>query len=164
MRWFWQRSPEKPLECPVCGREQKLEVISLLRGSRGQIELYFSHLPILSCGQPDHPRRFAGKDFGARLIDAVFWQKNVAMTRKGMWSKLKCFQCEKALGKEPTYQGEVGGSLKLKELPVFGIRISGPLVTCPRCGTDQLATTDEIAADVSHGFIDAFKRIDLGPG
>lgn len=139
-------------------------MVSLLRGSRGQVDLFFSQLPILSCGQPDHPRRFAGKDFGARLIDAVFWHKYVPMTRKGMWSKLKCIQCKKALGNQPTYQGEVGGSLKLKELPEFGIRISGPLVICPRCATDQLAATDEITSDISHGFIDAFKRIDLGPG
>ncbi len=139
-------------------------MVSLLRGSRGQIELFFSHLPILSCGQPDHPRRFAGKNFGARLIDAVFWQKYVPMTRKGVWTKVKCIQCGKALGRQPTYQGEVGGSLKLKDLPAFGIHISGPLVTCPRCDTEQLAASAEITADVSHGFIDAFKRIDLGPG
>jgi hypothetical protein len=117
----------------------------------------------LSCGQPDHPRRFAGRDFGARLIDAVFWRKDVPLARQGVWTKLKCIQCGKALTKETTHTGEVGSSLKIRKLPPFGIRISGPLVTCPRCDTEQLAATVEVGADISNGFIDAFKRINLGP-
>jgi hypothetical protein len=53
--------------------------------------------------------------------------------------------------------------LKIKDLPPFGIRISGPLISCPRCETEQLAATRPIGSDVSNSFIDAFKRIELGP-
>ena len=162
MKWFKRRRTEEPPLCPVCGREQQLDVVNLLRGSRGQIELFFSHLPTLYCGQPDHPRRFAGPDFGARLIDAVFWKKDIPLARQAVWSKIKCIQCGKGIGKEPAYQGEVGGLLKIQDLPPFGIRISGPLISCPRCGTEQLAATIEVGSDVSNGFIDAFKKIKLG--
>lgn len=163
MKWFKRRRKEEPPLCPTCGREQKLDTVSLLRGSRGQIELFFSHIPTLTCGQTGHPRRFAGKDFGARLIDAVFWKKDIPLARQGVWSKIKCIQCGKGIGKEPTYRGEVGGLLKIQDLTPFGIRISGPLVSCPRCGSEQLAATMEVSADISNGFIEAFNRIDMGP-
>lgn len=163
MKLLKRKREKEPPRCPVCGREQQLETISLLRGSHGKIELFFSQLPTLTCGQADHPRRFAGNNFGAQLIDAVFWHKNVPMAKKGVWSKIKCIQCGKGVAKEPTYLGEVGGQLKIKDLPPFTIRISGPMISCPRCETEQLAATRAIGTDVSNGFIDAFQRIDLGP-
>ena len=163
MNWFGRRRQKKPARCPTCGREQTLSIVSLLRGSRGQIELFFTHLPTLSCGQPDHPRRFAGSDFGARLIEAVFWKKDVPLARQGVLAKIKCIQCGKRLTREPTYKGEVGGQLKIQDLPPFGIRISGPLVACPRCGTEQLAASIEVSGNVSNGFVEAFSRIELGP-
>ena len=163
MKWFKRKRKQEPPLCPTCGREQVLDIVSLLRGSRGQTEVFFTHLPTLFCGQAGHPRRFAGRDFGARLIDAVFWQKDIPLARQAMWSKIKCIQCGRGIGKEPEYQGEVGGPLKIQDLPSFGIRISGPLVSCPRCGTEQLQATSEVSGHVSGGFIDAFNKIELGP-
>jgi hypothetical protein len=163
MKWFKRkRKQEMPL-CPTCDREQTLDIVSLLRGNRGDIEVFFTHLPTLFCGQPGHPRRFPGQDFGARLIDAVFWQKDIPLAQQAVWSKIKCIQCGRGVGKEPAYQGEVGGLLKIQDLPSFGIRISGPLVSCPRCGTEQLQATTEVSGAVSGGFINAFNKIELGP-
>lgn len=140
-----------------------MDVVSLLRGSRGEIEVFFSHLPTLYCGQPGHPRRFPGQDFGARLIDAVFWQKNIPLTQPAVWAKIKCIQCGRGMAKEPAYQGEVGGLLKIQDLPSFGIRIKGPLVSCPNCGTEQLQATSEVSGAVSGSFIVAFNKIEFGP-
>jgi len=163
MEWMKRLRKEQPKGCDTCGREQRLDVVSLLRGSHGEIEVFFSNLPTLFCGQSGHPRRFADPDFGARLIDAVFWKKNVPLAQQGVWAKVKCIECDKALSKEPSYLGEVGGLLEIRDLPPFSIRIQGPVTTCPRCGTEQLKATKEVGADVSNAFVDAFKRIDLRP-
>lgn len=135
----------------------------LLHGHRGQIEVFFSDMPVLHCGQSDHPRRFADPDFGARLIDAVFWKRDIALGRPGVWAKVKCLQCDKNLTKESSRIGDVGGTIQIKGLPDFSIRIQGPLVTCPRCDTDQLKATKETGTEVSNAFVDAFRRANLKP-
>lgn len=163
MKWFKRRRKQEPPLCPTCGLVQKLDIVSLLRGTRGEVEVFFTNLPTLYCGQPGHPRRFVGKDFGARLIDAVFWQKDIPLAQQAVWSKIKCIKCGRGVGKEPDYPGEVGGELKIQDLPSFGIRISGPLIACPRCDTEQLQATTEVSGTVSGSFINAFSKIELGP-
>lgn len=163
MAWLKRWRRDEPKRCAICGMEQKEDIISLARGSQGQTEIFFSHLPTLFCGQPDHDRRFADPDFGARLIDAVFWRKDIPMAQPGFWTRIKCIHCGKVLNQEAAYPGEVGGTLTIKDVPSFGIRIHGPLVTCPRCGTEQLRATKEVGQHVSGAFVDAFKRIRLKP-
>jgi predicted RNA-binding Zn-ribbon protein involved in translation (DUF1610 family) len=163
MKWFRRVRKQESSVCPTCGEEQKLAIVSLLRGSRGDIEVFFTHLPTLYCGQPGHPRRFPGQDFGARLIDAVFWQKEIPLAQPAVWAKIKCIQCGRGIAKEPAYPGEVGGLLKIQDLPSFGIRIKAPLVSCPRCGTEQIQATTDVSGAVSGSFIVAFNKIELGP-
>ena len=163
MEWLKRLRSDKPKICSECGREQLLDVVPLLRGSYGQVEIFFEDLPTLFCGQPGHARRFVDPDFGARLIDAVFWQKYVPLGRPGVRAKVKCLQCGKNLTKESDHLGQVWGVLEIKDTSPFNIRIQGPLTICPRCHTEQLKATREVGRDVSNAFVDAFKRIRLEP-
>ena len=147
----------------MCGIAQKLDIVPLIRGSHGEVEVFFNNMPTLYCGRPGHPRRFADPDFGARLIDAVFWKKGVSLGRPGTWAKVKCHKCSKNLSKEASETGEMGGTLRIADLPSFSIRIQGPVTVCPRCETEQLKGTKEVSTDISSAFVDAFKRIELKP-
>lgn len=163
MNWLKKLRSKQEKVCSICGEAQQLNIVPLLRGRQGQVEVFFSNLPTLFCGQPGHPRRFADPDFGARLIDAVFWKKSVSLGRPGAWARVKCHHCGKNLSKEPSRVGEVGGILKIADLPSFSIRIQGPVTVCPRCETEQLKATKEVGTDVSSAFVDAFQRIGLKP-
>jgi hypothetical protein len=118
-------------------------------------------LPLLSCRNEGHPRRFAGSDFGLYVIDAVFWQDQVPLGRPGVLARVKCCQCGKNLSKEPVRSGEVASLLHITDLPEFGIRIKGPVATCPRCQTEQLWASKEIGRDVSSAMVEAFKAVGL---
>ena len=163
MNWLKGLRSKQKKVCPICGEVQELNIVPLLRGSHGQVEVFFNNLPTLFCGRSDHPRRFADPDFGARLIDAVFWKKSISLAQQGTWARVKCHHCGKNLSKEPSEVGEVGGVLKITDLPSFSIRIQGPVIICPRCETEQLKATKEVSTDVSSAFVDAFQRIDLKP-
>lgn len=163
MDWLKRARGKPEKACPTCGQRQELVIMPLLRGHHGQIEVFFSNMPVLYCGQSDHPRRFADPDFGARLIDAVFWKKNIALGRPGVWAKVKCLKCDKNLTKESGRIGEVGGVIQIKDLPDFTVRVQGPLVTCPRCKTEQLKATKETGTELSNAFVDAFRRANLKP-
>lgn len=163
MNWLKGLRRKKEAICPVCEETQQLSIVPLIRGRHGEVEVFFNNLPTLFCGRPDHPRRFADPDFGARLIDAVFWKKNLSLGRPGTWAKVKCHHCGKSLSKNPSHVGEVGGTLKIADLPPFSIRIQGPVTVCPRCETEQLKATKEVGTDVSSAFVEAFQRIDLKP-
>ncbi len=164
MDWLKRLREDKPKVCEICNGELKPDTVLLLRGSHGQITVFFNNLPTLFCGQPGHGRRFIHPDFGPLLIDAVFWRKNVPLGRPGVWwAKVRCYNCNKNLSKEPSHLGEVGGTLKIRQLPPFSIRIQGPVTVCPRCGTEQLKATKEVGTEVSDVIVDAFKRAQLKP-
>ena len=148
--------------CDECGRQQELSIIRSLSGRHGQVEVIFRDLPTLFCGQEGHPRRFANPDFGIYLIDAVFWRKEVPLGRPGFWwVKVKCYECGKAIHKEPVRQSEVAGLISIGDLPEFGIRIRGPVADCPLCGSTQLWATNEVGTDVSDAMVDAFRQAGL---
>ena len=148
--------------CPECARPQELSIIRSLSGRHGEAEVIFRDLPTLFCGEEGHPRRFATPEFGVYLIDAVFWHKEVPLGRPGFWwVKVKCYECGKAIHKEPVRQSEVAGLINIGDLPEFAIRIRGPVADCPVCGSTQLWATSEINTDVSDAMVDAFKRAKL---
>ena len=163
MEWMKSLRKDEPQRCQICGRELELNLVPDVRGRRGEAEVFFEDLPTMYCGLSPHARHFVHPDFGARLIDAIFWKKFVPLGRPGVWAKVKCFKCDKNLTKEPAALGEVGGVLEIKDAPPFNIRIQGPVTTCPRCGTKQLKATKEVGTDVSSAVVDAFKKIKLEP-
>ncbi|MGD8585143.1 MAG: hypothetical protein PVH65_01865 [Chloroflexota bacterium] len=147
--------------CNLCGQQMVLETIPLLSGAAGQVEVIFRSLPLLACPNEDHPHRFASADFGVYVIDAVFWRGQVPLGRPGTLARVKCGKCGKNLSKEPVRSSEVAGLLNITGLPEFGIRIKGPVTTCPRCQTDQLWASKEIGRDVSSAMVEAFKAAGL---
>ena len=161
MKWLkrW-RKKEDPV-CEICFRPLKLTTASLVSGTCNQVDVILRGLPLLSCESMDHPRQFAMADFGVYVIDAVFWKNCVPLGRPGPLAKVKCYECGKNLSKEPTRPSEVAGLLNIGNLPEFGIRIKGPVTTCPRCDTDQLWATREIGRDVSSATVAAFKAAGL---
>ena len=163
MNWLKRNRSQPSGQCVICGNEYQLELVPLVRGRRGQVEVFFQDLPVMSCGLPGHPRRYAFPDFGVLLIDAVFWKKFVPLGRPGVWARVKCLNCDKNLTKVDEHFGEVAGVLEIKDVPPFGIRIQGPVTTCPRCQTRQLKATKEVGTDVSGSFVEAFKNIQLEP-
>ena len=164
MEWLrrWRRK-EEPV-CAVCGRPLTLTTIRLVSGAHDQIEVIFRGLPALSCEIEGHPRHFALPDFGVYVIDAVFWQGHVPLGRPGRFrAKVKCYECGKNIDKEPVRPSEVAGLLSIGDLPQFGIRIRGPVATCPRCESDQLWTPAETGRDVSNAIVEAFKAAGITP-
>jgi hypothetical protein len=164
MEWLkrWRRK-EQPT-CAMCNRPQTLTTIRLVSGAHDQIEVIFRGLPVLSCETEGHPRRFALPDFGVYVINAVFWQDNVPLGRPGrLRAKVKCYKCRKNLDKEPVRASEVAGWLSIDELPQFGIRIRGPVTTCPRCESEQLWAPEEVGRDVSSAIVEAFRQAGLTP-
>lgn len=161
MEWLkrW-RQKEEPV-CVMCGRPLTLTTIPLVSGEHEEIVVILRGLPVLSCGIEGHPRRYALADFGVYVIDAVFWQNNVPLGRPGRLARVKCYHCGKNIHKEPAKSSEVAGLLKIADLPQFGIRIQGPVTTCPRCQSDQLWATKEIGRQVSSAIVDAFKEAGL---
>jgi hypothetical protein len=149
--------------CDECGRPQELSTVRSLAGRQSKVEVIFRNLPTLFCGLEGHPRRFPDPDFGAYLIDAVFWRDEVPLGQPDFGRvKVKCYACGKAIHKEPVRQSEVAGLLTIGDLPEFGIRIRGPVVDCPLCGSEQLWATREVGTNVSDAMMDAFKRARLG--
>ncbi len=163
MNWLKRFRSQPSGQCEICGNEYQLELLPLVRGRRGQVEVFFQDLPVLSCGLPGHPRRYVLPDFGVLLIDVVFWKKFVPLGRPGVWALVKCLNCDKNLTKVDEHFGEVAGVLEIKDVPPFGIRIQGPVTTCPRCQTRQLKATKAVGTDVSGSFVEAFKNIQLEP-
>lgn len=169
MHWLRKRRRKEEPTCDICQRPLKLETVRLVSGAGPgwrsgvgeQVEVIFRDLPVLSCTEEGHPRRCATADFGVYAIDAVFWQGQVPLGRPGTLARVKCCECGKNLSKEPTRFSEVAGLLNIAGLPEFGIRIKGPVATCPRCGTDQLWASREIGRDVSSAMVAAFKAAGL---
>lgn len=161
MRWLRRRRQGEEPFCAVCDQPLKLTTIGLVSGNLAEIEVIFHNLPLLSCGHEGHPRRFATADFGLYVIDAVFWRGQVPLGRPGTLAKVKCHECGKNLSKEPTRASEVAGLLNIATLPEFGIRIKGPVTTCPRCQCDQLWASREIGQEVSSAMVAAFKAAGL---
>jgi len=161
MHWFRRgRGKEEP-PCDICQRPLALTTVRLVSGTGEQVEVIFRDLPLLSCGTEGHPRRFAMTDFGVYAIDAVFWKKQVPLGRPGTLARVKCYQCGKNLSKEPVRPSEIAGLLNIAGVPEFGIRIKGPVTTCPRCQSDQLWASKEIGRDVSSAMVAAFKAAGL---
>ena len=164
MAWLKRWRQKKEPVCAVCERPLTLTTIRLARGVRNQIEVIFHDLPALSCETEGHPRYFAVPDFGVYVIDAVFWQSHIPLGRPGRFrAKVKCYKCRKNIDKEPVRPGEVAGLLPIGDLPQFGIRIRGPVTTCPRCESEQLWVTWETGRDVSNAIVEAFKAAGLTP-
>ena len=162
MRWLKrERQKEEPL-CAECDRPLTLTTIPRVSGRRDQVEIILRNLPVLSCGVDRHPLRYPLPDFGVHAIDAIFWQNSIALGRPGrLLARVKCFNCGKGLDKAPVRSGEVGGWLKIGDLPRFSIWISGPLATCPRCQTDQVWATLEINRAISSALVEAFTAAGL---
>lgn len=163
MEWVKSLRKDEPHRCPICRRELELSLVPDVRGRQGEAEVFFEDLPTMYCGLAPHARHFVHPDFGARLIDAIFWKKFIPLGRPGVWAKVKCINCGKNLTKEPAALGEIGGVLEIKDASPFNIRIQGPVTTCPHCGTKQLKATKEVGTDVSTAVVDAFKKIKLEP-
>ena len=163
MEWMKSLRKDEPQRCQICGRELTLDLVSDVRGRQGEAEIFFEDLPTMYCGLAPHARHFVHPEFGARLIEAIFWKKYILLGRPGVWAKVKCIKCGKILTKEPAALGEVDGILEIKDVPAFNIRIQGPVTTCPRCGTKQIKATKEVGTDVSTAVVDAFKKIKLEP-
>jgi hypothetical protein len=161
MNWLKRWRRKEDITCDVCGQPLELTTISLVSGLHDQVEVIFRSLPYLACKTEDHPRHYALADFGVYVIDAVFWQKNVPLGRPGTIAKVKCYECGKNLTKEPTRPSEVAGLINIDSLPEFGIRIKGPVATCPRCNTDQLWATKEVGRETSNAIVAAFKAAGL---
>lgn len=161
MSWLRRKRRKTDPKCTICGQPLMLTSVRLASGARNQVETDFRDLPLLSCGNEDHPRLYAMADFGVYVIDAVFWKGQVALGRPGVLAKVKCYECGKNLSKEPVRPGIVAGQLTVASLPGFGIHIKGPVATCPRCQTEQLWATREIGRDVSSAMVDAFKAAGL---
>jgi len=161
MKWLRRWRPKEDPTCDACGQPLALTTVSLVSGVHDQVEVIFRALPVLACDTEGHPRQFATADFGVYVIDAVFWQKNVPLGRPGSVAKVKCLECGKNITKEQTRHSEVAGLINLDSLPEFGIRIKGPVTTCPRCGTDQLWATKEVGRAASNAIVAAFKAAGL---
>ena len=161
MKWLKRRRQKDDPLCAACGQQLALATVALVSGMHEQVEVIFRGLPLLSCGTEDHPRQYAAADFGVYVIDAVFWRGQVPLGRPGTLARVKCCECGKNLSKEPTRPSEVAGLLNITNLPEFGIRIKGPVTTCPRCETDQLWASKEIGRDVSSAIVEAFKQAGL---
>jgi endogenous inhibitor of DNA gyrase (YacG/DUF329 family) len=162
MGWLKRKRQKEEPRCAECDRPLTLTTIPMVSGRRDQVEVILRDLPVLSCAVGGHPLRYPLPDFGVYVIDAVFWQKNIALGRSGrLLARVKCYNCGKGLDKEPTRPGEVSGSLNIGDLPQFGIWIGGPLATCPRCQTEQVWATTEINRAISSAIVDAFKAAGL---
>jgi hypothetical protein len=161
MKWLRRWRQKEDPTCAVCGRPLALTKVSLATGVYDQIEVIFRDLPVLACDTKSHSHHFATADFGVYVIDAVFWQKNVPLGRPGTIAKVKCLECGKNLTKQPTRHSEVAGLINIASLPEFGIRIKGPVTTCPRCNTDQLWATKEVGRATSSAIVAAFKAAGL---
>ena len=161
MHWLKRKRRKEDPSCDVCSRPLDLAIVSQVRGVRDQAEVFFRDLPLLSCGIEGHPRQAAIPDFGVYVIDAVFWKRHIALGRPGTLAKVKCFKCRKNLSKEPVWPGEVAGVLNIAALPEFGIRIRGPMTTCPRCKTEQIWASREVGRMVSSAMVEAFKQAGL---
>lgn len=161
MNWLKRWRQKKDPVCEVCGQPLELSSVSLVSGVHNQVEVIFRDLPFLACKTESHPHQFAAADFGVYVIDAVFWQDHVPLGRPGTLAKVKCYECGKNLSKEPTRPSEVAGLINIASLPEFGIRIKGPVTTCPRCDTDQLWATREVGRAVSNAMVVAFKAAGL---
>lgn len=169
MQWLRRRRRKEDPTCEICQRPLTLETVRLVSGAgpgwrseAGEpVEVIFRDLPVLSCAQEGHPRRYATADFGVYVIDAVFWRGQAPLGRPGTLARVKCCECGKNLSKEATRFSEVAGLLNIVSLPEFGIRIKGPVTTCPRCQTDQLWASREIGRDVSSAMVEAFMAAGL---
>jgi hypothetical protein len=161
MRWLRGKREKEEPACDACGRPLQLATVRLVSGAWEQVAVIFRDLPLLSCGSEGHPRRYASADFGVYVIDAVFWQGQVPLGRPGVLARVKCTECGKNLSKEATRPSEVAGLLNIAGLPEFGVRIQGPVTSCPRCQTDQLWASKEIGRAVSSAMVEAFKAAGL---
>lgn len=161
MRWFRSRRQSEEPTCDVCRQPLKLGKVSLVSWAGREVEVVFRDLPLLVCENEGHPRRYAIADFGLYAIDAVFWRGQVPLGRPGAMARVKCYQCGKNISKVPVQSGEVTGLLKISGVPEFGIRIKGPVATCPRCRTDQLWASREVGRAVSSAMVKAFKEAGL---
>lgn len=161
MKWLKRWLQKEDPACAKCGQALQLATIPLISGAHEQVAVIFRGLPYLSCAAEGHPRQFAVADFGVYVIDAVFWRGHVPLGRPGPLAKVKCYECGKNLSKVETRASEVAGLLNIADLPEFGIRIKGPVATCPRCETDQLWATREVGGHVSSAIVEAFKQAGL---
>jgi hypothetical protein len=162
MGWLKRKRQREEPHCGECDRSLTLTTIPMVSGRRDQVEVILRDLPVLTCGVDGHPLRYPLPDFGVHVIDAVFWQDNVALGRPGrLLARVKCYHCGKGLDKEPVRPGEVTGSLDIGDLPQFGIWISGPLVTCPRCQRDQVWAPTDVNRAISSAIVEAFQAAGL---
>ncbi|UCG24499.1 MAG: hypothetical protein JSW55_00400, partial [Chloroflexota bacterium] len=92
MGWLKRKRQKEEPHCAECDRPLTQTTIPMVSGHRDQVEVIFRDLPVLSCGVEGHPLRYPLPDFGVHVIDAVFWQKNVALSRPGrLLARVKCY-------------------------------------------------------------------------
>ena len=149
--------------CKACGTSLLLAPMPELSGRHGEALVVFKNLPALQCGTEGHPRRYPHPDFGAQLMEAIFWNPDMPVTRIHRRKGVKCCRCDEGMRHSQTRTGVVDGTLSIQDLPPFDIRIRGAVANCPKCDTQQLVATQQVSSDIADAIVDAFKQVDLKP-
>ena len=157
----WLRT--KHGKCFVCGTQMVMAFIPLCHGTYQGIEVDFEKLPCFICPKGCKEKRYAESDFGAELIEAIYYKGYIPITSSGALNSVSCMHC-KANCKEATrYAGIVSGSIIINRLQPFTLRIQGQIIKCMLCNAEQFYADEQISSNINDAIIEAFKMVDLRP-
>lgn len=150
-------------ECVECGTVLDVHAVPECHGRSGTASVGLRNLPVLACPTASHPKRFVDPDFGATLIDQLFWHSSVPVSRTGFGGKQSCHQCGAHLDGPTLSYLEVTGEITVADCSPIAMRVSAAGATCMACGHPQIYASDEVSNDISDALIKAFEMISLRP-
>jgi hypothetical protein len=150
--------------CNTCNQRLDIVRIPTVDGRDSDYRVNLLNLPVLAC-PANHERRYAYSNFGADLIDGVYYgNKNFFSERKGILKRRDhCYRCHRSLvGIEEAIK-VIKLTIRVQEALTFGLEINGPTVTCSGCGNVMISNNPRRVAELSEALAQAMITNSIKP-
>lgn len=150
--------------CRKCQSEARVESLPGVAGDEGGVRVNFPALPALVCARGH--RRFVMPGFPAGVLERLSAGLQLpAGKAKGLLVKrYYCGACDAALDRGATADRTYGVDVDVKETGPVRVELTVPVLACPACGREQVASPDEIAKLVPAAMARAFQSAEIPPG
>jgi len=148
-----------------CGNRDDFEVITIpeLRGEKGQTRVTFLNMPVRYSSSRNQKRLVEG-DFGAMLMDEIFYRQNFYAKRKGFFrSSYCCFKCGAHLDDAQAQHSIFELKIKYGQFNPFVVKVETLAIRCPVCATINAIDPDEHHNEAIEAIMNAFASQNIQP-
>lgn len=149
-----------PPTCARCARPLELGRLYDVRGWAGDCSVALHGLPCLMCPDKTHSKRWAEPDYGSKLRDALLRGDSAPVARPRGLRRARCTACGRRLRRSPAARGTVSAELRVAGAE-FTVEIAAPLVSCARCGAEQVPPSRDLQRRLAEALDRALARAGL---